>query len=139
MAYYSRADQIRESAYRGLRCARAPLSSRHPKTKEIFANKPTLLVLNKSDLADKKLLLASIKMFSQSADEKALSLSLKSKANKQDVLHLIQSLTEEKRKALIKKGINVPITRNLCNWHAQCGQIKPYQLAQRSQTSESGR
>ncbi len=91
--------------------ARAPFSSRHPKTKEIFVNKPTLLVLNKADLADKKLLLESVNQFSQSAYEKALPLSLKTKTNKQGVLHLIKSLTEAKRAASIKKGINIPVTR----------------------------
>jgi len=91
--------------------ARAPFSSRHPKTKEIFVNKPTLLVLNKADLADKKLLLESVNQFSQSAYEKALPLSLKTKTNKQGVLHLIKSLTEAKRVASIKRGINIPVTR----------------------------
>ncbi len=91
--------------------ARAPFSSRHPKTKEIFANKPTLLILNKADLADKTLLLESISQFSNSAYEKALSLSLKSKTNKQSLLRLIKSLTDAKRAASIKKGINMPVTR----------------------------
>lgn len=91
--------------------ARAPFSSRHPKTKEIFGHKPTLLVLNKADLADKRLLLQWVNQFSQSAYEKVLSLSLKTRTDKQAVLHLIKSLTEAKRVASIKKGINMPVTR----------------------------
>jgi ribosome biogenesis GTPase A len=91
--------------------ARAPFSSRHPKTKEIFVDKPTLLVLNKADLADKKLLLESVSQFNKSDYEKVLPLSLKVKTNKQVVLHLIKSLTEAKRTASIKKGINMPVTR----------------------------
>jgi ribosome biogenesis GTPase A len=91
--------------------SRAPASSRHPKTKEIFASKPTLLVLNKSDLADKKLLTESINKFSADNDQKVLSLSLKAKTNKKEILKIIQTLTEEKKQALLKKGINAPTTR----------------------------
>ncbi len=91
--------------------ARAPQSSRHPKTKEIFANKPTLLVMNKLDLADRKLVLENFNKFDQSDYEKALLLSLKTKTDKKTILNLIKSLTEAKRAASIKKGINMPVTR----------------------------
>ena len=62
--------------------ARAPLSSRHPKANEIFAQKPTLLILNKADLADKKLLSGCIDKLNEENNQKALSLSLKAKSNK---------------------------------------------------------
>lgn len=91
--------------------ARAPVSSRHPRVKEIFGDKPTLIVLNKVDLADKELLKKNIETFCPPEADEWISLSLKSKAKKQEVLRLIQAMTENKRKAQIAKGIHMPITR----------------------------
>jgi len=89
--------------------ARAPQSSRHPRAKEIFANKPILLVLNKADLANKAILASYVSKLS--LNDKVIALSLISKQHKQTVLKLIRELTDEKRKALAKKGINTPVVR----------------------------
>ncbi len=91
--------------------ARAPQSSRHPRAKEIFANKPILLVFNKADLADQRLLDKYTRSLVDSAREQSITLSLKSKQHKQAVLKLITQMTAEKQKALAKKGISTPVIR----------------------------
>ena len=91
--------------------ARAPQSSRHPRVKEIFANKPVLLVLNKADLADKTLLENYSNKLNKTSPEKSIALSVKSKQHRQAVLKLITQMTAEKQKALAKKGINTPVVR----------------------------
>jgi ribosome biogenesis GTPase A len=105
--------------------ARAPQSSRHANAREIFAGKPILLVLNKSDLADEKLLSVYINKLNQLPDQKAISLSLKQSSNKKAVFNLIANLTAYKREKLAKKGILQQSTRigmpnvgksSLINW-----------------------
>jgi len=91
--------------------ARAPNSSRHAKAREIFAGKPILLVLNKSDLADEKLLPAYINKLNELPDQKAISLSLKQSSNKKAVFNLIANLTAYKREKLAKKGIRQQAVR----------------------------
>ena len=91
--------------------ARAPQSSRHAKTREMFTGKPFLLILNKADLADEKVLLAYVNKLNQSPDQKAISLSLKQSANKKAVFNIIGSLTSSRREKLANKGIRQPTTR----------------------------
>ena len=91
--------------------ARAPYSSRHKKAKEMFPGKPVLLVLNKADLADQKVLQIYLKNLNQSTDEKAIALSLKTAHNQKSILELIFSLTASKRENLAKKGILSPVVR----------------------------
>ncbi len=91
--------------------ARAPLSSRHKKAKEIFSGKPVLLVLNKADLADQKALQVHLRNINQSTDEKAIALSLKTNHNQKAILDLILKLTASRRQALAKKGILSQVVR----------------------------
>jgi ribosome biogenesis GTPase A len=85
--------------------ARAPLSSRHAKAREMFAGKPFLLVLNKSDLADEKTLSIHLERLNQSPDQRCIALSLKKNTNKKAIFSMISGLTALKREKQAKKGI----------------------------------
>ncbi len=91
--------------------ARAPYSSRHPKAKEIFGSKPILLLLNKSDLADKKYLDNELEQLNKLPNQKAIALSLKSKQHKQTILKIIEDLTKVKREASKRKGLSTTTIR----------------------------
>ncbi len=89
--------------------ARIPFSSRNPDMDEILGNKPRLIIMNKSDLADK----AANRKWQAYFEEKGISSvlvdSIKNKGL-EDVVVLSYKLTEEKKKNLAKKGIkNRPI------------------------------
>lgn len=90
--------------------ARVPLSSRHPNASKIFGHKPRLIVLSKEDLADPGKLAEWVKRMTvedvaQEVPAASLSLSLKTQKNRDKILSVALRLTDEKRKALAKKGL----------------------------------
>lgn len=85
--------------------ARAPRSSRHSNVGKMFAGKPVLLVLNKADLADEKILSICLKQLDQSAQQKSIALSLKRNTNKRAIFNIISELTAPKLAKLTQKGI----------------------------------
>jgi ribosome biogenesis GTPase A len=89
--------------------ARAPESSRHSNVNKMFAGKPILLVINKADLADPKLLPAYQKKFT--ASQKTIALSLKENKGKKAIFDTILEMTAGQREKLTKKGIRKTTTR----------------------------
>lgn len=89
--------------------ARIPYSSRNPDIDNIVGDKPRLMILNKSDLADEKANL----MWEEHFKSKGIStISVDCLNNKgiNDIISLSYTLTEDKRRALEKRGIrNKPI------------------------------
>ena len=89
--------------------ARIPCSSRNPDIDGIVGNKPRLIIMNKSDLADEE----SDRIWKSYFKEKEIpAIGVDSLNNKglDDVINMSLRLTDEKRKALEKKGIkNRPI------------------------------
>lgn len=78
--------------------ARAPISSQNPMLKEILANKPKIVVLNKSDLADSVAIKAYIENSKQNGVE-ALALSSIS-GNAKSLVKLILKIAEPKTRRL---------------------------------------
>ncbi|HEY9772191.1 MAG TPA: ribosome biogenesis GTPase YlqF [Planktothrix sp.] len=94
--------------------ARAPLSSRHPRSKDIFGAKPRILVVTKEDLGDPVLIRHWVKQFNEEGEDgKALALSLKTDKNKEKVFNLVLAMTKEKREQLAAKGL-LPRSMRLC-------------------------
>lgn len=89
--------------------ARIPYSSRNPEIDNIIGDRPRLIILNKSDLADKKANLIWEEYFQSKG---ILAISVDSLNNKgiDDIISLSYTLTKDKRMVLAKKGIkNRPI------------------------------
>ncbi len=89
--------------------ARIPYSSRNPDVDGILGNKPRLIIMNKSDLADAE----SNKIWKSYFEQKKIPVvnvdSLNNKGLDQ-VINMSYVLTEEKRKALENRGVkNRPI------------------------------
>jgi ribosome biogenesis GTPase A len=85
---------------------RAPFSSRHPRSKEIFGTKPRLLILTKEDLADNSKVKGWLDFFNaEGRQAKALSVSLKEQKQKSKIFQLILDLTKEKREQIAGKGL----------------------------------
>jgi ribosome biogenesis GTPase A len=85
--------------------ARAPASSRHPNSDEIFGQKPRLLIVTKEDLADRRVL--------EPFQDKGVILSLKSGKGKEKIFKKALELTQEKRASLAKKGV-LPRPMRIC-------------------------
>ena len=88
---------------------RLPLSTRHPASREIFGNRPRLLVISKSDISDSDKIKAYIKRLNAQAEttkELAVVLNLKGKgSNPQAFFEAALELTREKRESLVRKGL----------------------------------
>lgn len=105
---------------------RLPETTRHPASKDIFGNKPRVIIYSKSDLSDRDKLRAYVKSVareysaeddadesdnaarSQNAQvqpEKMLILDLKSMAHKNTFIEAALAVTAAKRKALARKGL----------------------------------
>lgn len=93
--------------------ARVPISSRHPRHKQIFGNKPRLLVLPKEDLADPQLSKVWLEILSESPAQPAILLSLKQQKNKDKIISQALDITEEKREQLARKGL-LPRPMRVC-------------------------
>lgn len=88
-----------------VRDARLPQSSGHPRAKQIFSDKPRLIVLAKQDLADEQAVSFWLTNLSQTNSLKTMSLSLKQSRGKDKVIKLALELTAAKREALMKRGL----------------------------------
>lgn len=89
--------------------ARIPYSSRNPEIDNIIGDRPRLIILNKSGLADEKANLIWEEYFKSKG---ILAISVDSLNNKgiDDIISLSYTLTKDKRMVLAKKGIkNRPI------------------------------
>src|SRR6516164_6462219 len=85
-----------------VRDARLPVSSVHPKTVELFGNKPRIIVLAKQDLADPEALKRWLDKLSSGAQQ-ALALSFKLQKGQDKLVAASLKLTEEKRRAQERK------------------------------------
>jgi len=89
--------------------ARIPLSSRNPAIDEIFGNKPRLVVLNKSDIADPKITLEWEKYFS-SKGIAVKSISSTSGKSLNDIFNSCKLILKDKIEHDKKRGlVNRPI------------------------------
>lgn len=89
--------------------ARIPFSSQNPDIDNILGEKPRLKIMNKSDLANEEGNLKWQKHFKNKGISTVFVNSVKNKGLN-DVINMSYVLTEDKRKALAKKGIkNKPI------------------------------
>lgn len=84
--------------------ARIPLSSRNPMVDEIVSNKPRLILLNKSDLADQMLVEEWIQYF-KNMNIKAIPISSTTGKGVQLISKNTEELVKEKWDAMKKKGI----------------------------------
>lgn len=89
--------------------ARIPFSSQNPVIDEILGNKPRLIILNKSDLADDEANNSWKDYFNSKGITCVLVDCIRNKGL-DEVVNLTYILTEDKRKSLAKKGIkNMPV------------------------------
>lgn len=92
--------------------ARIPMSSRNPDVDEIVGNKPRIIVLNKSDLADENANKLWIKHYSDSNTKVILANSIKGTGLK-EVTGAAKLLMKEKIDRLKSKGLLVKTIRAL--------------------------
>ncbi|WP_339064143.1 ribosome biogenesis GTPase YlqF [Tepidibacillus marianensis] len=85
--------------------ARIPLSSRNPMIDVIVQQKPRLILLNKSDLADSAIVDEWIQYFQQKSI-RALPISSTSGKGLKNIITVSEDLVKEKREAMIRRGIN---------------------------------
>lgn len=92
---------------------RLPVSTKHPKSDEIFGSRPRLIIYSKADLSDSTRLKRYVKRLNEeysSADWKgapvrAVVLSLKGHDNKATFVDAALSLTRPKRETLERRGL----------------------------------
>ncbi|MCR4687783.1 MAG: ribosome biogenesis GTPase YlqF [Lachnospiraceae bacterium] len=84
--------------------ARAPIATTNPDIGKIAANKPRVVILNKSDLADYKANVEWVKYY-KAQGAQAMILDSRSREGLKNVKALIEEATKEKRERDIKKGI----------------------------------
>ena len=84
--------------------ARAPFSSQNPMIREITANKPRIILLNKSDLADAKELARWVEYFEQ-AGFKTLTINAMHGVNVDKIVGLSKALLEDKHQKEAKRGL----------------------------------
>ncbi|MBX9569771.1 MAG: ribosome biogenesis GTPase YlqF [Candidatus Obscuribacterales bacterium] len=88
-----------------VRDARLPYSSGHPRIKELFGNKPRIIVLCKEDLADKKRLQPALKELAEKDGNASIALSLKLSKGKDRLVQLAVNLCKDKIESRRKKGL----------------------------------
>ncbi len=87
-----------------IRDARAPLSSTNPDLKQMCNNKERVILLNKSDLSDKKVNDAWIEYYA-SKGIKVICIDARKKNYLKDIRKLIDERSAEKRERDLKRGI----------------------------------
>lgn len=92
--------------------ARIPISSRNPQIDEILGDKPRVLILNKSDLADDKANQKWLNTLSKDNTRAVLVDSSKAKGIN-NVMKISEELTREKMERLEKRGINNRAIRSM--------------------------
>lgn len=85
--------------------ARIPISSRNPMINEIVMQKPRLVLLNKYDLADPKIVKKWIDYFHQEGLE-AIPISSSNGKGIANITKQSENLIKEKREKMISRGIN---------------------------------
>jgi ribosome biogenesis GTPase A len=85
--------------------ARAPLSSRHPNTNNIFGNKPRVVVLSKADLAEPEATKDWLAYFNDQEHQSVLALSFKNPGGKERLLSAVLKATADKREKMAGKGL----------------------------------
>ncbi len=88
--------------------ARIPLSSRNPDIDSICANKPRLIVLNRSDLADWEVTKSWMQYF-RSRGIAAIATDCKSRRGINEFLPAVRSVLKEKIERNAAKGMNKPL------------------------------
>jgi ribosome biogenesis GTPase A len=88
-----------------VRDARAPLSSHHPESAQLFGHKPRIIVLAKEDLADSQLTRVWQRELASELKQKCLPLSLKTQHGKAKLVELILELTAPEQEKLKSKGL----------------------------------
>lgn len=93
---------------------RLPVSTRHPKSNEIFGSKPRLIIYSKLDMSDSRRLKAYVKSINDEfalaaekggAQQQAVALCLKGLSSKASFVEACLALTKAKRESLNKKGL----------------------------------
>ena len=100
---------------------RLPVSTRHPRSDEIFGNKPRLVIYSKLDVADSRRLKDYVKQVNAQheaemerylqeggamlAPMRAVAVSLKGRDNKASFIESSLLLTKDKRESLERKGL----------------------------------
>src|SRR5690625_3447039 len=107
--YFQAEDGIRAGHVTGVQtCALPIFSSRNPIIDDIIKNKPRIIILNKSDLSDKRSNDIWLNYFRKKGIPAITFNSLSDKMNK--IINLSIEATKEKRKSLEDRGIiNRPV------------------------------
>lgn len=92
--------------------ARIPLASRNPMIDEIVGNKPRVLILNKSDMADPEKTAEWQKALS-SEKQRVLAVNSQTGEGTNQIPKAVRELTEERRKRTEAKGMNPRADRAL--------------------------
>lgn len=98
--------------------ARLPLSSRNPMIDEILQDKPRMILLNKSDLADPKVTEEWIKYFKEEGHT-ALAVDANTGTGVKDIPSTAKILLKEKIDRQIAKGMN-PSDSRTDRGHSEC-------------------
>lgn len=100
--------------------ARLPLSSRNPMLDQLIQQKPRLILLNKSDLADPIQTQEWVRYFTHEQDA---SLAINAKENKgiNKILPMSKELLREKRERQKFKGMKEQAIRGMCIGIPNCG------------------
>jgi ribosome biogenesis GTPase A len=85
--------------------ARLPESSRNPMIDEILKNKPRIVLLNKSDLADPEITQEWVRYYSERGIQ-ALPIDASSGTQVKEIVPRSKELLREKRERLMSKGVN---------------------------------
>jgi ribosome biogenesis GTPase A len=88
-----------------VRDARVPESSRHPKSEQIFGQKPRIVVLCKEDLADPAASAEWLKYFKRQSQKQAMFLSLKRGSGKERLIDLAVAACSHKLETRQARGL----------------------------------
>lgn len=100
--------------------ARIPQSSRNPMIKKLVGNKPHLIILNKSDLADPTLTKKWQKSFSGKG-KFVMAMDSLHMTNTQPLVKMIKKAASDKIKKLTEKGATNPVIRIALAGIPNCG------------------
>lgn len=84
--------------------ARAPRSSENPMLQQVIQNKPRLVVLMKSDLADPQATAKWLQVY-DTINQSAIAINSNNKEDIQTIIHRVREIGQEKMDKLKKKGI----------------------------------
>jgi ribosome biogenesis GTPase A len=93
--------------------ARIPFSSRNPMMDEIVKDKPRIVLLNKSDLADPQVTRQWVEYFAEEEQTVAMPIDAVSGYQVNKIPDQAEQLVSAKREALIRKGVNPRAVRAL--------------------------